>query len=114
MPRTKVTTSSGPLESALTDWSVVLTAMEDSLPHGPHIKYEDLQVAMLLLNKREFLLLFDLKSGYHHVDIAECHWKYRGFAWEEKFCVHCSSLWPFYGMLCIYQVIATPDAALVL
>ena len=50
-------------------------------------KYEDLRVAMLLLNKGEFLFSFDLKSGYHHVDIAECHWKYLGFTWQEKFYV---------------------------
>ena len=33
-------------------------------------KYEDLRVAMLLLEKNDFL---DLKSGYHHVDIAHEH-----------------------------------------
>ena len=35
-------------------------------------------MAMLLLEKRDFLFSFDLKSGYHHVDIAREHWKYLG------------------------------------
>ena len=36
-------------------------------------KYEDLRVAMLLFEKGDFLFSFDLKSGYHHVDIAKEH-----------------------------------------
>ena len=44
-------------------------------------KYEDLRVAMLLFEKGDYLFSFDLKSGYHHVDITEAHWKYLGFAW---------------------------------
>ena len=28
---------------------------------------------------------FDLKSGYHHVEIADIHRKYLGFAWNKKF-----------------------------
>ena len=50
-------------------------------------KYEDLRVAMLLLEKNDFLFSFDLKSGYHHVDIASEHWKYLGFSWEDRFYV---------------------------
>ena len=30
---------------------------------------------------------FDLKSGYHHVDIAQKHWKYLGFSWQTKYFV---------------------------
>ena len=48
-------------------------------------KYEDLRVAMLLFQKGDYLFLFDLKSGYHHVDIAEPHHKYLGFAWKGRF-----------------------------
>ena len=50
-------------------------------------KYEDLRVAMLLLEKGDFLFSFDLKSGYHHVDIAEVHHKYLGFSWCQKWFV---------------------------
>ena len=42
-------------------------------------KHEDLRVAMLLFEKGDFLFSFDLKSGYHHVDIAKENWKYLGF-----------------------------------
>ena len=44
-------------------------------------KYEDLSVAMLLLERNDSMFSFDLKSGYHHVDIAQEHWKYLGFRW---------------------------------
>ena len=50
-------------------------------------KYEDLRIAMLLLEKGDYLFSFDLKSGYHHVEIAEVHHKYLGFAWDDKFYV---------------------------
>ena len=36
-------------------------------------KYEDLRVEMLLLNKGDYMFSFDLKSGYHHIDIAKAH-----------------------------------------
>ena len=45
-------------------------------------KYEDLRVALLMFTQEDFLFKFDLKSGYHHVDIFEPHQKYLGFAWE--------------------------------
>ena len=51
------------------------------------VKYEDLRVAMLLFEKGDFLFSFDLKSGYHHVDIAKEHWKYLGFSWHTRFFV---------------------------
>ena len=50
-------------------------------------KYEDLRVAMLLFESGDYLFLFDLKSGYHHVDIADHHCKYLGFAWDGHFYV---------------------------
>ena len=50
-------------------------------------KYDDLRVAMLLLEKGDYMFSFDLKSGYHHVDIAKEHWKYLGFSWESRFYV---------------------------
>ena len=40
---------------------------------------------MLLFEKGDYLFSFDLKSGYHHVDIAEAQCKYLGFAWEGHF-----------------------------
>ena len=43
-------------------------------------KYEDLRTLLSILNPTDFLFKFDLKSGYHHVEIFEPHWKYLGFA----------------------------------
>ena len=37
--------------------------------HVLTFKYEDLLVAALMFDKNEYLFKFDLKSGYHHVDI---------------------------------------------
>ena len=50
-------------------------------------KYEDLRVAMLLFEKGDFLFSFDLKSGYHHIDINEAHFKYLGVSWAGRFYV---------------------------
>ena len=42
---------------------------------------------MLLFERGDYFFSFDLKSGYHHVDIAPPHCKYLGFAWEGHFYV---------------------------
>ena len=47
-------------------------------------KYEDLRVAMLMFQKGDYLFSFDLKSGYHHVDIYKPHRQYLGFSWEHQ------------------------------
>lgn len=44
-------------------------------------KYEDLRTALDMLTKDDFLFKFDLKSGYHHIDIHPEHTKYLGFEW---------------------------------
>ena len=51
--------------------------------HKVKFKYEDIRVALLMFTKEDFLFKFDLKSGYHHLDIFEPHQKYLGFAWME-------------------------------
>ena len=48
-------------------------------------KYEDLRVAMMLFKKGDYMFSFDLKSGYHNIDIDPAHHKYLGFAWEGRF-----------------------------
>ena len=45
-------------------------------------KYEDLRIAALLFEPDEYFLKFDLKSGYHHVDIWPGHYQYLGFRWD--------------------------------
>ena len=49
-----------------------------------HFNYEDLRIATLMFEKGDFLMKFDLKSGYHHLDIFEAHQAYLGFTWELK------------------------------
>ena len=67
-------------------------------------KYEDLWVAMLLLERGNYMFSFDLKSGYHQVDIiiAKEHWQYLGFSWQ--ICIYSSSIRSFLGILCIHQI----------
>ena len=50
----------------------------------PGFKYEDLRVAVLMFEKHKHMLKFDLKSGYHHVDIFLEHQRYLGFRWDSK------------------------------
>ena len=45
------------------------------------------------LRRTIFLFSFDLKSGYHHVDIAKEHWKYLGFSWGS--CYYVFTVLPF-------------------
>ena len=42
-------------------------------------KYEDLCIVALMFGQHELLFKFDLKSGYHHVDIYPDRQKYLGF-----------------------------------
>ena len=73
-------------------------------------KYEDLRVAMLLFEKGDFLFSFDLKSGYHHVDIAlEIS---RVFVAYPLFCVYSTPIWPRVGLLYVHQVGASPSEVL--
>ena len=44
-------------------------------------KYEDLRTLLSIPSPNNFLFKFDLKSGYHHVEIFKPHWKYLGFSW---------------------------------
>jgi len=44
-----------------------------------HFKYEDLRIVMLMFGKINFLIEFDLKSGYLHLDIFVAHQAYLGF-----------------------------------
>ena len=40
---------------------------------------------MLMFQKGDYLFSFDLKSGYHHVDIHRRHWQYFvGFSWGDE------------------------------
>ena len=41
-------------------------------------------IVALVFEANDFLFNFDLKSGYHHVDIHPEHFKYLGFQWAEQ------------------------------
>ena len=45
-------------------------------------KFEDCKHALAYFRPGCFFTKFDLKSGYHHVEIFPDHRKYRGFAWK--------------------------------
>ena len=47
----------------------------------PRFKYEDLPSLSQVLDEGHWFFTWDLKSGYHHVDICLDHQKYLGFAW---------------------------------
>ena len=52
-------------------------------------KYEGFSIVPQLFSKGVFFISFDLKSGYHHVDIHKDCWPYLGFPWgsgSEKKC----------------------------
>ena len=34
------------------------------------------------MNPREYRFKFDIKQGYHHIDIYKSHQKFLGFSWE--------------------------------
>ena len=65
-------------------------------------RYEDLTTLAEILNQDDFFVNFDLRSGYHHIDIHPDHQKYLGFQWEFEiggtevarfFCFHCYAFW---------------------
>ena len=46
------------------------------------VKFDDWQVAMSYFSSECFMFAFDLKSGYHHIEMFEDHCEYLGFAWS--------------------------------
>ena len=50
--------------------------------HVTKFKYKDLRVAALIFEREEYMFKFDLKSGYHHVDVHPEHQQYLGFSWD--------------------------------
>ena len=46
-----------------------------------YIRFDDLRSFESYLNKDSFLYKFDLKKGYHHIDICSEHQTYLGFSW---------------------------------
>ncbi len=49
-----------------------------------HGKFEDFKIFRSYIEKGSYMFSFDLKSGYHHIDIFNEHWEYLGFSWTGK------------------------------
>ena len=52
-------------------------------------KYEGLELVPTLFQPGDYFTTFDLKSGYHHVDIHEDIWPYLGFSWDSGITRRC-------------------------
>ena len=50
----------------------------------PKFKYEDLKTLSQMFDKGYWFFTWDLKSGYHHIDICPEHRTYLGFAWRNN------------------------------
>ena len=48
------------------------------------VKYEDWKTAMSYFERGAYMFSFDLKSGYHRVEIFEGHQTYLGFSWKHS------------------------------
>ena len=43
-----------------------------------------MRTVAVVYEQGDYLVTFDLKSGYHHISISESYWKYLGFQWVGK------------------------------
>ena len=55
------------------------------------IKYEDMSIAMMRFRPGEYMFTFDLKSGYHHVEVVQAHHKYMYLGFDGPYDVGSSS-----------------------
>ena len=46
------------------------------------VKCKDWKIALSYFQKGAFMILLDLKSGYHHIDICPDHQTFLGFTWK--------------------------------
>ena len=46
------------------------------------IKYDDWKITSLMFQKNGYMFSFDLKSGYHHIEIFQPHQTFLGFSWD--------------------------------
>lgn len=67
------------------------------------IKFEDHKLALQYFEKDRFCIKFDLKSGYHHIDICKECQTFLGFEWKgECFLLYSASIWFVYSPVYIY------------
>ena len=48
------------------------------------IKFEDYRTALQYIEKQGYMFSFNLKSGYHHIDIHSSQFEFLGFSWNFK------------------------------
>ena len=51
--------------------------------HLTKFKYEGLNLIPMLFSQGDYMFMFDLKSGYRHMDIHKDSQTYLGFSWGE-------------------------------
>ena len=51
----------------------------------PSFKFEDLKVASTYFTPGCYMCIFDLSSGYHHIDINVAYQQFLGFSWNNKY-----------------------------
>ena len=62
------------------------------------VRFEDIRTVFDLFLSGYLFFTFDLKSGYHHVDIFPDHRQYLGFSWNfgsvvKYFVFYCFAFW---------------------
>jgi hypothetical protein len=58
--------------------------------HVSKYKFEDVRVASNYFTKGCFMCSFDLKAGYHHIDIDPAYQQYLGLSWQSQYYVFSS------------------------
>ena len=72
------------------------------------VKFEDFKVALTYFKKQGFMFKFDLKSGYHHIDMAQwCH-TYLGFCWDSKYYVFTVLPFGLSSSPCVFTKMPSP------
>ena len=76
------------------------------------IKFEDWRTARIaVFRKWSFFTKFDLKSGYHHLDIFSEHQPYLGFSWKMNgetpsyFMFTAHAIWADHSSLYIHKTV---------
>ena len=72
------------------------------------IKFDDWKCFKnYLLANKGYLFKFDLKNGYHHIDIFDSHQTYLGFSWDikeaTKYSVFTLTLWLILCTISFYK-----------
>lgn len=80
---------------------------------SPDMKYESLRGFQQGIEKGDYLISVDHKSGYHHIRVTAESRQYLGFSWEGRFYVFCVLPFGWAPACHIYNTISTAFAAFV-